>query len=275
MLHRRSATRRTRQRKPKSRRRFCASSSSAICCCRSSTGMWVDHLYVMDHLKTGIGLRGYGQKDPRVEYEKEAYEIFEDPQEQHRGRSDQRRVPRRHRATSRRRECKARRCRSRAAAPQFEPIPTGELLPQRRGRASAARCTPTATAKNRPSRSTAISRRWAATICAPAAAARSTRSATAPPRCQGNVRGAFARIQEAPDRQALCLMVFCFLRRCRVRYAARENLPSVHARFDSGIAGICSCIRAAGGGVSSRRLRQSKDSCVWPAPAAKVKSPMR
>ncbi|GAC1546779.1 MAG: preprotein translocase subunit SecA [Candidatus Velthaea sp.] len=40
--------------------------------------MWVDHLYVMDALKTGIGLRGYGQKDPRVEYEKEAYEIFED-----------------------------------------------------------------------------------------------------------------------------------------------------------------------------------------------------
>jgi preprotein translocase subunit SecA len=40
--------------------------------------MWVDHLYVMDALKSGIGLRGYGQKDPRVEYEKEAYEIFED-----------------------------------------------------------------------------------------------------------------------------------------------------------------------------------------------------
>jgi preprotein translocase subunit SecA len=38
---------------------------------------WVDHLYVMDHLKTGIGLRGYGQKDPRVEYEKEAFDIFE------------------------------------------------------------------------------------------------------------------------------------------------------------------------------------------------------
>ncbi|MGH7714603.1 MAG: preprotein translocase subunit SecA, partial [Vulcanimicrobiaceae bacterium] len=38
--------------------------------------MWVDHLYVMDALKSGIGLRGYGQKDPRVEYEKEAYEIF-------------------------------------------------------------------------------------------------------------------------------------------------------------------------------------------------------
>ncbi len=40
--------------------------------------MWVDHLAIMDHLKTGIGLRGYGQIDPRVEYEKEAYEIFED-----------------------------------------------------------------------------------------------------------------------------------------------------------------------------------------------------
>ena len=40
--------------------------------------LWVDHLHVMDALKTGIGLRGYGQKDPRVEYEKEAYEIFED-----------------------------------------------------------------------------------------------------------------------------------------------------------------------------------------------------
>ncbi|MGH7756013.1 MAG: preprotein translocase subunit SecA, partial [Vulcanimicrobiaceae bacterium] len=40
--------------------------------------LWVDHLHVMETLKTGIGLRGYGQKDPRVEYEKEAYEIFED-----------------------------------------------------------------------------------------------------------------------------------------------------------------------------------------------------
>jgi preprotein translocase subunit SecA len=40
--------------------------------------LWVDHLYMMDALKSGIGLRGYGQKDPRVEYEKEAYEMFED-----------------------------------------------------------------------------------------------------------------------------------------------------------------------------------------------------
>jgi preprotein translocase subunit SecA len=40
--------------------------------------LWIEHLQVMDHLKSGIGLRGYGQKDPRVEYEREAYEIFED-----------------------------------------------------------------------------------------------------------------------------------------------------------------------------------------------------
>jgi len=40
--------------------------------------LWIDHLYTMDSLKQGIGLRGWGQKDPRVEYEKEAFELFED-----------------------------------------------------------------------------------------------------------------------------------------------------------------------------------------------------
>ncbi len=37
---------------------------------------WKDHLLAMDHLKEGIGLRGYGQRDPLVEYKKEAFEIF-------------------------------------------------------------------------------------------------------------------------------------------------------------------------------------------------------
>jgi preprotein translocase subunit SecA len=37
---------------------------------------WKDHLLAMDHLKEGIGLRGYGQKDPLVEYKKEAFNIF-------------------------------------------------------------------------------------------------------------------------------------------------------------------------------------------------------
>ncbi len=85
---------------------------------------WVDHLYVMDHLKTGIGLRGYGQKDPRVEYEKEAFEIFESlknniadeaikgvfrVQIEH-GPPQPQMMPN--------------------SAPQFEQIPSGELIPQ-------------------------------------------------------------------------------------------------------------------------------------------------
>jgi preprotein translocase subunit SecA len=39
---------------------------------------WKDHLLSLDHLKEGIGLRGYGQRDPLVEYKKEAFEIFAD-----------------------------------------------------------------------------------------------------------------------------------------------------------------------------------------------------
>jgi preprotein translocase subunit SecA len=38
---------------------------------------WRDHLYELDHLKGGIGLRAYGQRDPLIEYKKEAYELFE------------------------------------------------------------------------------------------------------------------------------------------------------------------------------------------------------
>ncbi len=39
---------------------------------------WKDHLLNMDHLKEGIGLRGYGQHDPLVEYKRESFEMFED-----------------------------------------------------------------------------------------------------------------------------------------------------------------------------------------------------
>ncbi|HEV3092008.1 MAG TPA: preprotein translocase subunit SecA [Candidatus Cybelea sp.] len=86
---------------------------------------WVDHLYVMDHLKTGIGLRGYGQKDPRVEYEKEAFEIFESLKSNisdeaikgvfrvviEQGPPPQELTPY-------------------PAGPAFEPIPSGEMIPQ-------------------------------------------------------------------------------------------------------------------------------------------------
>ena len=38
---------------------------------------WKDHLYSLDHLKEGIGLRGYGQRDPLVEYKKESFQMFQ------------------------------------------------------------------------------------------------------------------------------------------------------------------------------------------------------
>jgi preprotein translocase SecA subunit len=40
-------------------------------------GLWKDHLLNMDHLKEGIGLRGYGQKNPLQEYQKEGFDLFE------------------------------------------------------------------------------------------------------------------------------------------------------------------------------------------------------
>ena len=39
---------------------------------------WKDHLFSIDHLKEGIGLRGYGQRDPLTEYKKEAFDLFQD-----------------------------------------------------------------------------------------------------------------------------------------------------------------------------------------------------
>jgi len=42
---------------------------------------WKDHLLNVDHLKEGIGLRGYGQRDPLIEYKKESFEIFQEMME--------------------------------------------------------------------------------------------------------------------------------------------------------------------------------------------------
>jgi preprotein translocase subunit SecA len=43
--------------------------------------LWKDHLLMMDHLKEGIGLRGYGQHDPLVEYKRESFALFEEMME--------------------------------------------------------------------------------------------------------------------------------------------------------------------------------------------------
>jgi len=43
---------------------------------RSIDALWVEHLVSIDYLRAGIGLRGYGQRDPLVEYKKETYRLF-------------------------------------------------------------------------------------------------------------------------------------------------------------------------------------------------------
>ncbi len=44
---------------------------------KSIDTLWVEHLDAMDHLRQGIGLRGYGQRDPLIEYKKEGFILFE------------------------------------------------------------------------------------------------------------------------------------------------------------------------------------------------------
>jgi preprotein translocase subunit SecA len=88
--------------------------------------MWVDHLYIMDHLKTGIGLRGYGQIDPRVEYEKEAYEIFEDLKNNIADEA----IKGVFRVVIEHQPAEQQPALVPEGPPAFEPIPTGQLLPQ-------------------------------------------------------------------------------------------------------------------------------------------------
>ncbi|MFA7653424.1 MAG: preprotein translocase subunit SecA [Candidatus Magasanikbacteria bacterium] len=45
---------------------------------RAIDTLWIEHLVAIDYLRTGIGLRGYGQHDPLVEYKKETYHMFND-----------------------------------------------------------------------------------------------------------------------------------------------------------------------------------------------------
>ncbi|MFA5134707.1 MAG: preprotein translocase subunit SecA [Patescibacteria group bacterium] len=43
---------------------------------RAIDTLWIEHLDMMDHMRKGIGLRGYGQRDPLIEYKKEGYRLF-------------------------------------------------------------------------------------------------------------------------------------------------------------------------------------------------------
>ena len=39
--------------------------------------LWIENLEAIEHLRTGIGLRGYGQREPLIEYKKESFELFQ------------------------------------------------------------------------------------------------------------------------------------------------------------------------------------------------------
>jgi preprotein translocase subunit SecA len=45
-------------------------------CLQSLDTLWMEHLDTMDHLRDSVGLRGYGQRDPLIEYKRESYELF-------------------------------------------------------------------------------------------------------------------------------------------------------------------------------------------------------
>ena len=47
-----------------------------LVCFKVIDSAWLQHLETMDHLRDGIGLRGYGQRDPLVEYKSEAFRLF-------------------------------------------------------------------------------------------------------------------------------------------------------------------------------------------------------
>ena len=80
--------------------------------------LWKDHLLSMDHLKEGIGLRGYAQKNPLQEYQKEAFAMFEELSAAHAGRCSGKALHRTDRST---RRCATRRTVAlRAAAPSVD-----------------------------------------------------------------------------------------------------------------------------------------------------------
>ena len=171
------------------------SRSRAASCCRSSTQQWKDHLYSLDHLKEGIGLRGYGQRDPLVEYKKESFTLFQAMKE----RIDEEMVRYLWRLrpviSDRRRRRPGRRRRAPSAR-------------RRRGRRSSRSATPSSRRRRRPRPSARSARRRGAERAAPGARRRRRRAVKHGParRAQGRPQRSLPvrqrqEVQEVPRRQ--------------------------------------------------------------------------
>ena len=151
-------SKRTKTRRSASASRCCGSWKRSSCC-RPSIACGRIIFLNMDHLKEGIGLRGYGQKNPLQEYQKEGYDMFEDMI--HRNEED---VVQKLFTVELARETVApqeSKCNSRAAKNGVKSRRRSDRGPARRRR-RAVRV-----------------RRWAATILVHAAAARNTNAVTA------------------------------------------------------------------------------------------------
>ena len=142
---------------------------------------WVDHLSNMEHLRDGIGLRGYGQRDPKNEYKKEGYNLFLNMMAKVSG--DRAREVLRGAPSRSKEEIAARRAGSRAPLPgraraRRRP-PPGRGRRPRSGAQSAPRGARRRAGERSPAARRRGARRSAATTPVPAARARSSRSATA------------------------------------------------------------------------------------------------
>ena len=132
---------------------------------RGINQLWREHLLNMDHLKEGIGLRGYGQRDPLTEYKKEAFDMFQEMIEQPEGGGGRAALQGAHR--------RGRSAEPRRVARRRRPSGSETRGGESRGEPARPRGPPRAAA----SLARRTARRSAATICARAARARSTRSA--------------------------------------------------------------------------------------------------
>src|SRR6184192_1725689 len=157
---------------------------------------WKDHLLSLDHLKEGIGLRGYGQKDPLVEFKKEGFVLFEDMMARidnetirylyhiqlQQGEPPQVREPRRQPPRQPPSAAAAAVASAAARAARNRQTCRDSRAKWNAGNSASSRICSTKRARRRRKRQSPFARaqKWGATILARAGQAKSTRNATAP-----------------------------------------------------------------------------------------------